>query len=200
LYDPATDSLIVYVQTAVGVWRWFGFGLAMIQQGTWSGGQWTASSANYYYISTTSGPGQNNSQQSYPFGANRDYFGYTLVLVNLTGVDGYTGWLSAGGAAQTGKLGYTSVPGGATPSTMCSGLQNILDRAGNAMNSLNVLLPVQVFTSLAAGGVALLGRLPNVFATNPSGLVVGQPYALGPDYYVTFPSNIATRGTAVKKV
>ena len=200
LYDPATDSLIAYIQTAVGLWRWFGFGLAMIQQGTWSGGQWLASCANYYYLSQTSGPGQNNSLQSYPFGANRDYFGGPLVFVNLTGVDGYTGWLSAGGAAQTGKLGYTNVPGGAVPSTMCSGLQNILDRAGNTLNSLDVLLPIQIFSTLVAGGVVLLGRLPNVYATNPSGLVAGQAYALGTDFYVTFPSYTATRGTAVKKV
>lgn len=203
-YDPSSDSLICFVEATLGVWRWVGFGLGMVKQGTWTGGQWLAGATSYYSMSYLASnlPGGNNAVSAYPFAANQSLpvnGNGTPVYVNVD-FDSFTGWMSASGVNNTGKIGYTGVPGNANPPTSASGLQNILDRASNTLNSLDVLLPIQVFAERTAGGVSLLGRLPNVYATNPTGLAVGVAYALGADQYVPFPSVTATRGTAVKKV
>lgn len=200
-YDDLYKSLIVYVQTTIGCWRWGGFGESLIKAGAWTGGAWIASSGNYYYSSYVWGPGHNNASTAYPFGSNSDYITSTLVYVRAD-VDAYVSkWVSCSPNDGTGKAGGTNVVGGGGGiSADVPSLTALTDRARNTINSLSVLLPIQVFAARDAGGVSLLGTLPNVYSTNVTGMVAGQSYQQGVDWYTPFPGDVPTRGTVIKRV
>ncbi len=51
-----------------------------------------------------------------------------------------------------------------------------------------------------AGGISLLGTLPNIYGTNISGMFPGQSYQQGVDWFTPFPGDTATRGTVIKRV
>jgi hypothetical protein len=63
-----------------------------------------------------------------------------------------------------------------------------------------VLNPVQIYAVRDAGGKSLLGSLPNIFASNVTGLAMGQPYTLGSNQYYPFPADAANRGTIIKRL
>jgi len=200
-YDDTFKSLVIYVQISTGIWRWAGFGESLTKAGAWTGGAWIASSSNYYWSSYgTNYPGHVTGPTAYPFGAHNEPVGAPLVFVRAD-VDSYTGkWVSCCPTDSTGKAGSTNVPGGGIAiSTNVPSLVGLMDRCRNAMNSLTVLQPVQVFAVRDAGGQSLLGTLPNVYATNITGLVPGQSYQQGVDWFTPFPGDVATRGTVVKR-
>lgn len=200
-YDDTYKSMVIYVQATTGVWRWIGFGESLIKAGAWTGGAWIASSANYYFSTYTQGPGHNNQLSAYPFGAHQDYYNVALVYIRAD-VDAYVSkWVSCSPVDGTGKAGSTNVPGGGAPiSGNVPSLVGLIDRARNSLNSLSVLLPVQLFAVRDAGGLSLLGTLPNVYATNITGMVPGQSYQQGVDWFTPFPGDVATCGTVIKRV
>ncbi len=199
-YDDTYKSLVIWVQTQIGVWRWGGFGESLLKAGAWTGGAWVASSANYLYAGYIYGQGHTNSGPAYPFGANSDYYAQPLVFVRAD-VDAYVGkWVSCCPTDATGKAGDTCLRGGQAVGANTPSFTSLLDRARNAMNSLSVLLPVQVFAVRDAGGISLLGTLPNIYATNISGMVAGQSYQQGVDWFTPFPGDTATNGTVIKRV
>ncbi len=201
-YDDTYKSLVIYVQTQPGVWRWGGFGESLLKAGAWTGGAWIASSAYYNTVGSSSGSGNTNAITAYPFGANASSYVYPYPLVFVRAdVDAVTGkWISCGPTDVTGKAGDTCLRGGASVGANTPSFTSLHDRARNAMNSLSVLLPVQVFAVRDAGGISLLGTLPNVFVTNISGMVAGQSYQQGVDWFTPFPGDTATRGTVIKRV
>lgn len=201
-YDDSYKSLVIYVQTQPGVWRWGGFGESLLKAGAWTGGAWIAASSNYYTVAYATGAGHTNAASAYPFGANSDSVIYMNPLVFVRAdVDAYTGkWVSCSPTDSTGKAGDTCLRGGAPVGANTPSFTTLLDRARNSMNSLSVLLPVQVFAVRDAGGVSLLGTLPNVFVTNISGMVPGQSYQQGVDWFTPFSGDTATRGTVIKRV
>ena len=200
-YDDAYKSLVIYVQTQPGVWRWGGFGESLLKAGAWTGGGWVASSSNYKMVGYPYDIGHSNSLAAYPFGANSDAStNYPLVYVRAD-VDAFTGkWVSCCPTDVTGKAGDTCLRGAQAVGANTPSFTTLLDRARNAMNSLSVLLPVQVFAVRDAGGISLLGTLPNVFVTNINGMVAGQSYQQGVDWFTPFPGDTATRGTVIKRV
>ena len=201
-YDDTYKSLVIYVQTQPGVWRWGGFGESLVKAGAWTGGAWIAASSYYWIVGYTAGIGHTNALTAYPFGANSDSgpYSYPLVFVRAD-VDAYAGkWVSCCPADATGKAGDTCLRGGQAVGVNTPSFTTLLDRARNSMNSLSVLLPVQVFAARDAGGVSLLGTLPNVFVTNISGMVPGQSYQQGVDWFTPFPGDTVTRGTVIKRV
>ena len=199
-YDDAYKSLVIYVQTQPGVWRWGGFGESLLKAGAWVGGAWIGSSSYYYHLASIVGAGHTNAVTAYPFGANSDYFSVPLVFVRAD-VDAYVGkWGSCCPTDVTGKAGDTCLRGVQAVGANTPSFTTLLDRARNAMNSLSVLLPVQVFAVRDAGGISLLGTLPNVFVTNINGMVAGQSYQQGVDWFTPFPGDTATRGTVIKRV
>lgn len=200
-YDDLYKSLVVYVQTTVGCWRWMGFGESLIKAGVFTGGAWIASSTYYYYETWGQGPGGLNGVTAYPAGTSNDSNSGALVYARAD-VDAYVGkWVSCTPADVTGKAGATNVPGGwsAIPAAV-PGLTNLMDRARNSLNSLSDLLPVQLFANRDTGGVSLLGTLPNIYATNITGLVPGQSYQQGVDWFTPYPGDVPTRGTVIKRV
>ena len=204
-YDPAYESLVIYVQATTGVWRWAGFGAELVKAGAWTGGPWVASCADFNYanFNPNGAPGHGSTfAQVYPFGANRDNYSAAGPLIYLRAdVDTFTGkWLSCGPNDITGKAGGTNIAGGVACSSNVPALTGLLERSCNAMNSLSVLLPVQVFAVRDAGGKSLLGSLPNIYASNVSGLAVGAPYVLGASSYYPFPADASSRGTVIKRV
>ena len=201
-YDPTYESLIAYVEVASGIWRWFGFGADLIKAGTWTGGPWVAGCSSHTDAGVEGYAGHGVTLSTvYLFGANRDsYQPQSLVFVRAD-VDAFTGkWVCCAPGGTTGKLGDTSFAGGAAVSNNVPWGDKLIDRTRNALNSLSVLLPVQVFADRDAGGKSLLGTLPNVFGSNITGLVVGQAYTLGPSDYVPYPADTSARGTVVRKV
>ncbi|WLT32267.1 hypothetical protein [Geothrix sp. PMB-07] len=198
-YDDTTKSLILYVQKSAGVWRWMGFGESLIKAGSWTGGAWIASSSSYEWAGYSEGPGHDNTLPCYPFGANKDSGLGPLVMVRAD-VDSFTGkWVSCSNEEFTGRTGDTNVAGGRVVSGQVPTLSGLVERSRNSLNSTSVLLPVQVFTTRDDGGMSLLGTLPNVFMTNITGLVPGQAYQQGVDWFVPFPGDSATHGTVIRR-
>lgn len=200
-YDDTYKALVIYVQTQPGVWRWGGFGESLIKAGAWTGGAWLAASSDYYRVGGISGEGHTNATPAFVFGANSDATDLKPLVFVRADVDAFTGsWVGGGASVTTGKGGDTNIKGYSEVSGNAPSLTALQDRSRNSLNSLSVLLPVQVFAARDAGGMSLLGTLPNVYATNISGMVPGQPYQQGADWFVPFPGNTATRGTVVRQV
>lgn len=197
-YDDLYKSLVVYVQTTIGVWRWMGFGESLIKAGVWTGGAWIASSSNFYYANYVAYPGNNSPDSAYPFGANENFAAMAYLRAD---VDAYVGkWVSCSPTDGTGKGGGTNVAGSRPVQATIPSLAALHNRARNSLNSLSVLLPLQLFANRDAGGVSLLGTLPNIYATNTAGMVPGQPYQQGVDWFTPYPGDVPTRGTVIKRV
>jgi len=201
-YDDLYKSLVIYVQITVGIWRWVAFGENLIKAGVWTGGAWLAASQNYYWVGNSTGPGYGSTENPWPIGANSDnHVSLTTLLYVRADVDAYLSkWVSCSAYNLTGKMGDTNLAGGTATQPEVPGLTGLQVRARNALNSLSDLLPVQLFAARDAGGISLLGTLPNIYATNITGMVPGQSYQQGVDWFTPFPGDVPTRGTVIKRV
>jgi hypothetical protein len=112
-------------------------------------------------------------------------------------IDSFTSkWLGASSNLTTGKVFYPM--GG--PDTFLrfssngNNYANLFNRLTSLFNSQTILLPMRLFVDRDAGGVSLLGDVPNLYLTNATskGFTPGGIYSVGSENYMIFP-NFAIR-------
>lgn len=204
-FDDGADNILVVVERTAGIFGYLGWGPSIVKAGTWTGGPYFVGTWSSTFGASTSQPGSSGTTCGCP-GSHEDGQGTTAAFVRAD-VDAFTGkYVGIGDNntpqnGYTGKIGASSIqtaPSSQTPSNdipQC--LAAFLARQTSAMNSQANLVPVRWFAQRDGGaGHSLLGRLPNIFATNATtkGFASGQEVTIGGDTYKIFPN------FAVKKV
>jgi hypothetical protein len=205
-YDPSIEQFYGSVEVTTGIRRWFAFGSTTLKAGIWNGGQWfaaccSAGDENYPYGGAI-GQGLTASHPA-PLGAQGCLTSGSAPLgFTYAEVDGVAAWHSWSSVTTTGSgvRGATNLSGGQAPPVEVPVIDGLVQRLRNSMNSLSVLMPIQIFVARSMGSFSLLGSIPNIYISNIYGMTQGQPYTLGSDVYVPYAGYHVWDSNVIKKV
>jgi hypothetical protein len=214
LYDDGARTVLVTSQTSTG-YRHLAWGISMEQHGTWTGGAWLSGSTASFYLGSGLSIGYGTANGNH-IGASSfaggSYASSPAAFV-YGAFESVTGWASIAGSAYDGSglwpnftrkatfasRGSTSDGSYGMPPLEVPSTDTLITRSAQTLNSLSVLVPIQIYLKLQAGGVGLVGRLPGLYNTNPGTHAYGTDYLLGAETYHLFPGYLSGYGFAVRK-
>lgn len=173
--SPAYDVVYLAVEGTAGVWSHMLFG-NLQKLGSWSGGIFFT---GMHDEQINSGVGQANDDL---IGVSQSGWNTPPGFVNVTAVNGFTGWIAA-----TGE--------GSVPRVIGEGhfIRSLFNNNPQSWNSRPTLWPELVYMSWqgatwgATTTFAPIGKLPNVFWVNIKQITPGTLIQLGSDNYRCFP-------------